>query len=747
MLLASVLATLAFFVPATSAHGGERLPKADLDFLRDMTRDVIEASRVKPGSNGGGSWQLTNVFSFALIAPGQRNYTAFWPRDFSMSVDSGFITPSELSNHLWVACLAQNGPTDRKLAHGLHIPPWAIPDHVNYNGRPAYYPGTYAWGEDQGTGGNGRVPPIDDHYEIVHIAYTYWKASGDADFLKREVNGLSVFERLEKAFTSPTTDPETGLDFTTESDRAVGFGFCDGETHTGKLLFASLLRYRAAGELAELSRAVGQRERAPAYRKIQKTIRANIVPTFGDPEAIGGWLRASTEISRQPDVWGTLFALHLDILSRADAKAARKTIADAVRRGTITLEGGVRHVPSDHDFSKTTAWERSSCPVNTYQNGGYWHTATGWLVEALWPADRKLALRVFGEMIAHLREQDFRKGPGHGAPWEVFGPNGKARQHAVYMTSVALPYGILKRLQPAETERELVRDPHFQHGFRLFEPKPGKLVVYGEATDSASSAKPVWDLCQWSSKFPLEAVRTKRSTNGFLCFTNIAKRVCAGPLGSPDADLSLAVNASVEYGNRARQTPADPWVHLLLQQEIENPPSLADLAACDFHIEARLKHSKLHRTDDYTPGRHAAQFQVFLSVANRNPKSPGYRQYVWFGIPIYDDRSRMPPEYKAHDVADTKMFINTVASDAFTKESTHDGKWVTFERDLLPLMREALETAWKRGSLTGSREPADFRVAAVFVGWEVPGIFDVEIQVRNLSLKAHHRTTTEDQRQ
>jgi hypothetical protein len=133
-------------------------------------------------------------------------------------------------------------------------------------------------------------------------------------------------------------------------------------------------------------------------------------------------------------------------LRRRGVATTRKTIADAGRRGTITLEGGVRQVPTDMDFSKTSAWERSMCPVNTYQNGGYWHTASGWLREALWKHDRKLALQVFGEMIAHLRAQDFRQGPGHGAPWEVYGPSGQARQNPVYLASVALPCGILKRL-------------------------------------------------------------------------------------------------------------------------------------------------------------------------------------------------------------------------------------------------------------------------------------------------------------
>ena len=169
---------------------------------------------------------------------------------------------------------------------------------------------------------------------------------------------------MEQAFASPTIDPETGLDQTTEADRAVGFGFCDGETHTGKLLFASLLRYRAAGELAELARAVGHREREAAYRRVQQTIRPNLARTFRDPQGRDGWLRASTGLSGQPDVWGTLFALHLGVLDHAQAAAARKTIADAVRRGTITLEGGVRQVPTDRDLSKTTAWERSMCAIN-----------------------------------------------------------------------------------------------------------------------------------------------------------------------------------------------------------------------------------------------------------------------------------------------------------------------------------------------------------------------------------------------
>ena len=442
--LGAVWAFVLLLSPITAPAAS--LPESDLAFLRDLTRDVVEASRVPPNSNGGGRWSITNSCGFTLVTPGKDTYTAFWIRDFAMSVDSGFITVPELRNHLLLTCRAQNGAADFSLANGLHLPPWSIPDHINYDGRSSFYPGTYSAGQDQGRGACGRVPPIDDHYELVHIAYAYWKATGDTGIFQDQVKGVSVFERLENAFASPTTDSTTGLAQTTEADRAVGFGFCDGETHTGKLLFASLLRYRAAGELSQIAGALHQRQRATHYQHIQKLVRANLANTFSDRPTLGGWLRASTELSRQPDVWGTLFALHLDVLNRVDARAARHTVAEAVRRGTITFEGGVRQVPTDLDFSKTTAWERSMCPINTYQNGGYWHTASGWLIEALWKEDRPLALQMFHEMIQHLREQDFRKGLGHGAPWEVYGRNGTARQNPVYLASAALPYGILKQL-------------------------------------------------------------------------------------------------------------------------------------------------------------------------------------------------------------------------------------------------------------------------------------------------------------
>jgi hypothetical protein len=379
-----------------------------------------------------------------LIRPGGRDcYPAFWVRDFSMSLDCGLISAQEIRHALRVIAQAQNGADERKLKSGAIVPAFAIADHINFDGQAVFYPGTYSAGEDQGGEPFGVLPPADDHYEFVHIAHTLWKREKSPEFLNIEVNGLRMFDRLLLAFDVPASDASIGGMFTTDAPRrAVGFGFCDAIYLTGAVLFASLLRYRAARELAEILAARGDHARAEQFDRIAKSIATHVAEVF---DRGGGWLLAATKVGRQPDVWGTLYAIYLDVLPRESKERALRTIADAVRAGTIVYEGAVRHVPTDADFSRESAWEKAlpGVKVNTYQNGAYWHTATGWLISALAQVDGALAKKVFDTFIAHLREQDFRKGATLGAPWECFGKDGKARQNAVYMTSLTVPLACL----------------------------------------------------------------------------------------------------------------------------------------------------------------------------------------------------------------------------------------------------------------------------------------------------------------
>jgi hypothetical protein len=282
--------------------------------------------------------------------------------------------------------------------------------------------------------------------------------------------------------------------------------------------------------------------------------------------------------------------------------------------------------------------------------------------------------------------------------------------------------------------RELIRDPHFRSGFHLIDPKPDQRVVYGRLAGTAGESEPAWELDQWSSRFPLAAEPPAIPKLGVRRWTNTGKTVTCGEAGTAEADLSLAVNASVEYGLRARKS-GEPWVHLLVEQKCTEAPSLATLSSARLRLQAGLLRSDFRRTNDYSPGLHAAQFQMFLMLQNRSRESPGFGKLVWFGIPLYDDRSRFPKEHKAQDTGGTAMFIFTPGGEVFADRSAHDRDWIRVDKELRPLFLEALETAWRCGFLQESRDLSDYRVTGMNLGWEVPGLFDVEMQVRDLSLE------------
>jgi hypothetical protein len=224
-----------------------------------------------------------------------------------MSLGSGFISANEMLAHLRLTARCQNGPTARRLRNGLLIPPYGIPDHINFDGSPVFYPGTYSAGEDQGTGVYGILPPVDDQYEFVHIAWRAHRASGSAAFLRERIDSMLLYERLVAAFDAPRVDPQTEMIVTSTLDRAVGSGFCDTVHLTGKLLFPSLLRYRAAGELITLSGALGKTDSALRFKGIRATISRHL-PTVFKHSSANGWLAAATGVGRQPDVWGTVYA-------------------------------------------------------------------------------------------------------------------------------------------------------------------------------------------------------------------------------------------------------------------------------------------------------------------------------------------------------------------------------------------------------------------------------------------------------
>ncbi|HEX3988263.1 MAG TPA: hypothetical protein VHZ30_02455, partial [Verrucomicrobiae bacterium] len=109
-----------------------------------------------------------------------------------------------------------------------------------------------------------------------------------------------------------------------------------------------------------------------------------------------GLFRAATASCRQPDIWGSAFAVWLDVATPQQAKVIAKYFKD--HYSELVQRGQIRHLPGN------TYWD-SACDKDTYQNGGYWATATGWFVYTLDEIDPGLADKTIIDLVNDFQER------------------------------------------------------------------------------------------------------------------------------------------------------------------------------------------------------------------------------------------------------------------------------------------------------------------------------------------------------
>jgi hypothetical protein len=411
----------------------------DLVFLEQMVKDVMEASRIYPGqkiSKDFGPNQTNGV----LIRPGGRtSYPAFWIRDYAMSIETGYVSEKE-QKHLLDLTASTQSDSLIQTKWGTSIPKGSIADHIRIDdGKPIYFPGTYSF-ENQGEKKWGMQPPFCDQFFFIQMAYLYVKSFSKTSELSKKINGVKLINRLEQAYQMPPSHPQSKLVHVDDSNRGVDFGFRDAIYITGKLCYASLLKYQAANQMAYLFTKMGYKSKAYAYQQEAKLLNRSIISTFIDAR---GMLRASTGTSGQADVWATSLAINLGIITGQARLKAAQYLRDAYVKGELSQKGNIRHIVKSDDFNAISAWEKSVVPINTYQNGAYWGTPVGWVCQAIAYVDLPSAQKLAKEFIQELREGDFRKGDSFGSPWECF--NDKLTQNPVYLTSVAVPLIIFKK--------------------------------------------------------------------------------------------------------------------------------------------------------------------------------------------------------------------------------------------------------------------------------------------------------------
>ena len=398
---------------------------------------------------GGRIKRGENVTGRSLLLPGVNSmevslYPAFWTRDPAWVAEGGLVPADDVWG--WITLLSEtmHGAKQWHLASGGVVLPYSLPDHVNLDGQPVYYPGTYASDATQGGGKWGKYPPHDDQYWLTFSAFAHVQLTGDPNSFQRtvktRVGEMPLSAACELTHGAFPVDPETQLCVASGdlAEHIVDWGYNDSISKTGKLLFPSLLRFASATQLADLFARIGQAETAAHYAAQVATLRASITKTFLVDAAAGGqWLLSATGIGRKPDVWGSAYAVYLGAVDDAVAREISRALRDAYVQRTAVLDGQVRHV-----LLTDGGWDVALCAEGTYQNGAYWGYPIGWYVYSLSLVDPDAARRLYAEyMVAMTR--DWEKGLGSFA-WEWINPALGHFQSPGYLTTVALPYVTLK---------------------------------------------------------------------------------------------------------------------------------------------------------------------------------------------------------------------------------------------------------------------------------------------------------------
>src|SRR5258705_197850 len=114
----------------------------------------------------------------------------------------------------------------------------------------------------RGAARGASFPPLDGGPFLVHLVHEYVVRSGDVAILRESLNGTVLVDRLRAAVSTMPLRPDRRVVHVEPGDRGINFGFDDSVVHTGDLLFASLLEFRAKYEFAELLDRLGHQEMA-----------------------------------------------------------------------------------------------------------------------------------------------------------------------------------------------------------------------------------------------------------------------------------------------------------------------------------------------------------------------------------------------------------------------------------------------------------------------------------------------------
>ena len=338
------------------------------------------------------------------------HYDAVWLRDYYYTLEARLVPVCDIV------------PLARVFLSGLSPEGHAV-DCIRYSGKPIYKPGYGSMGENA---------VADGPQFTANTVYETWRQSGDPSLLSS-----NVLDRLLQTLATLPRNPAsaTGLvwiDPARPWDRCP-YGFADTVRKQGECLFESLLEIQASRNLAAMLDAAGRHVESAALRARADAEAGEVNAVFWDDRT--GLYRAATVKCREHDIWGSAFAVWLDV-APAD-RANRIAAYFCANYHGLVQNGQVRHTPAD------VYWE-TACERDRYQNGGYWGTPVGWFAYVLERVAPSLVDRLYADLVRFYA--------AHGpCEWSC---GSKIAIPEGYLASVAQPLVGLRRILRARSGRE-----------------------------------------------------------------------------------------------------------------------------------------------------------------------------------------------------------------------------------------------------------------------------------------------------
>lgn len=286
--------------------------------------------------------------------------------------------------------------------------------------------------------------------------------------------------------------------------------------------------------------------------------------------------------------------------------------------------------------------------------------------------------------------------------------------------------------EPEKYSVELI--PDFSKGFRLTgydsrykENHDIGRLPYGEMAKTTD-----WRIGQWGcTKNLINSVHTKEgNTDVYFDGSKTLK------IDNSRGGFVLEVDASKDYTKDRKE--GEPWIHFILEvMPFPTRVKVGDINFLDYKLEFSLS-KVINNNINYNPELHTALFIWYITLNDMDPQSPTYGDYFWFGLPIYDYRHDYSPFFAQQDAGKedkTDKFIINPKGQDFLNSVVRLKAPQKIQKDVLGMLKDGYELAVSRGFMKNTIFEK-LSITSMYIGWELPGNFDVAMNVDKMSIKA-----------